>query len=51
MLSVFAPGRGNYAYITKEREWQQTVGFFGKALMAQDTLMRVLAAENVDALP
>ena len=46
MLQVFAPGRGNYAYITKEREWQQNVGFFGKALMAQDTLMRVLAAEN-----
>ena len=34
MLQVFAPGRGNYAYITKEREWQQNVGFFGKALMA-----------------
>ena len=51
MLKVFAPGRGNYAYITKEREWQQNVGFFGKALMAQDTLMRVLAAENVDAFP
>ncbi len=40
MLQVFAPGRGNYAYITKEREWQQNVGFFGKALMAQDSLMR-----------
>ena len=51
MLKVFAPGRGNYAYITKEREWQQNVGFFGKALMAQDTLMRVLAAEHVDDLP
>ena len=51
MLKVFAPGRGNYAYITKEREWQQNVGFFGKALMAQDTLMRVLAAERVDELP
>ena len=51
MLSVFAPGRGNYAYITKEREWQQTVGFFGKALMAEDTLMRVLAAENVLSFP
>jgi hypothetical protein len=51
MLSVFAPGRGNYAYITKEREWQQTVGFFGKALMAEDTLMRVLAAEHVTSFP
>lgn len=51
MLSVFAPGRGNYAYITKEREWQQNVGFFGKALMAQDTLMRVLAAEKITSFP
>ena len=51
MLQVFAPGRGNYAYITKEREWQQNVGFFGKALMAEDTLMRVLAAENVTSFP
>ena len=51
MLTVFAPGRGNYAYITKEREWQQTVGFFGKALMAHDTLMRVLAAEKVTSFP
>jgi hypothetical protein len=51
LLSVFAPGRGNYAYITKEREWQQTVGFFGKALMAHDTLMRVLAAEKIASFP
>lgn len=51
MLSVFAPGRGNYAYITKEREWQQTVGFFGKAVMAHHTLMRMLAAETVTAFP
>ena len=51
MLMVFAPGRGNYAYITKQREWQQTVGFFGKALMAQDTLMRTLAAEKIAAFP
>jgi hypothetical protein len=51
MLSVFAPGRGNYSYISKDREWQQTVGFFGKALMAQDTLMRVLAADGVSSFP
>ena len=51
MLQVFAPGRGNYAYITKEREWQQNVGFFGKALMAEDSLMRVLASENITAFP
>ncbi len=51
MLRVFAPGRGNYAYITKEREWQQCVGFFGKALMAEDSLMRVLTSEKVTAFP
>lgn len=51
ILQVFAPGRGNYAYITKEREWQQNVGFFGKALMAEDSLMRVLASEKITALP
>ena len=51
VIDVFAPGRGNYSYISKEREWQQTVGFFGKALMAEDTLMRVLAAEGVASFP
>jgi hypothetical protein len=51
ILQVFAPGRGNYSYITKEREWQQNVGFFGKALMAEDTLMRVLAAEKITSFP
>nr|MCU0256502.1 hypothetical protein [Vicinamibacterales bacterium] len=51
LLMVFAPGRGNYAYITKEREWQQNVGFFGKTLVAQATLMEALAAEDVAAFP
>ncbi|HEX6974277.1 MAG TPA: hypothetical protein VF147_07745 [Vicinamibacterales bacterium] len=50
-IKVFAPGRGNYAYISKEREWQQTVGFFGKAIMAEDTLMRGLTADGVTAFP
>jgi len=40
ILQVFAPGRGNYAYITKEREWQQNVGFFGKALLAECSRLR-----------
>jgi hypothetical protein len=51
MLRVFAPGRGNYAYITKEREWQQTVGFFGKALMAEDAFMRALSTAKIDSFP
>src|SRR5258708_1607551 len=28
LLSVFAFGRGDYGYITKEREWQRTTAFF-----------------------
>ncbi|MEO5761498.1 MAG: hypothetical protein ABIR28_04215 [Vicinamibacteria bacterium] len=51
LLSIFDPGRGNYAYISKDREWQQTVGFFGKALMAEDTLMKSLTAEKIDRFP
>ena len=51
LLSVFDPGRGNYAYISKEREWQQTSAFFGKALLAEETLMKALARENLDSFP
>ncbi|MBK5257412.1 MAG: hypothetical protein JJE39_15405 [Vicinamibacteria bacterium] len=51
MLSVLVPGRGNYSYISKDREWQQTVGFFGKALMAEDTLMKSLLAEGIESFP
>lgn len=51
MLSVFAPGRASYAYISKDREWQQTVGFFGKAIMAHDTLMKALGKERIDTFP
>jgi hypothetical protein len=51
MLSVFAFGRGNYGYITREREWQQTVGFFGKAALAQAMFTEVLARENVTEFP
>ncbi len=51
LLSVFAPGRGNYAYISKDREWQQTVGFFGKAIMAEENLMKALDAEKVVSFP
>ena len=34
VLSVFAFGRGNYSYITRDREWQQTINFFGKGSLA-----------------
>jgi len=46
-LSIFAFGRGNYAYITREREWQQTINFFGKGALAHSRLTEALAREKV----
>jgi hypothetical protein len=55
LLSIFAPGRGNYAYISREREWQQTAGFFGKLTAAQARFFRALERAKVttisDAVP
>jgi hypothetical protein len=50
-LSVFAFGRGNYAYISPDREWQQTTGFFGKAALAHMLFTEALAKENVRQFP
>jgi hypothetical protein len=47
LLSVFAFGRGEYSYITREREWQQTTAFLGKVAGAHQAFMNVLARENV----
>lgn len=50
LLSVFAFGRGNYRYISRDREWQQTVGFFGKLADAHMKLMPVLRREHVERI-
>ena len=50
-LSVFAYGRGNFAYITREREWQQTTSFLGKAARAQKLFDEALAKEGVSQFP
>jgi hypothetical protein len=47
MLSVFAFGRGNYSYINREREWQQTTSFLGKAVLAHTLFMEALKRENI----
>src|SRR6266566_5739638 len=47
VLSVFAFGRGNYAYITRDREWQQTINFFGKGALAQARFVRALTNEKI----
>lgn len=50
LLSVFAFGRGNYRYISADREWQQTAGFFGKLADAHMKLMPALEREHVDKI-
>jgi hypothetical protein len=47
LLSIFAFGRGDYGYITKEREWQQTTTFFGKVIGAHRMFVRALEKEGV----
>jgi hypothetical protein len=47
LLSIFAFGRGDYGYITKEREWQQTTTFFGKVIGAHEMFMKALEKEGV----
>src|SRR5207247_3602126 len=51
LLSLFDFGRGNYAYISLDREWQQTTGFFGKAQLANATLAPVVAREHLTTYP
>lgn len=51
LLSLFAFGRGNYAYISREREWQQTTGFFGKLANSHARLMDALEREGVASFP
>ena len=51
LLSVFAFGRGDYGYITKEREWQQTATFFGKAIASHQEFMKVLQKESLKSFP
>jgi hypothetical protein len=51
LLSIFDVGRANYAYISRDREWQQTVGFLGKLAHAHTQLMTGLRADQIAALP
>jgi hypothetical protein len=47
LLSIFAFGRGDYGYITKEREWQQTTASFGRLISAHQMFMNALEKEGV----
>ena len=51
MFRVFDYGRGNYAYISPSREWQQTGTGLGKIIVAHNAMMKALAAENITSFP
>jgi hypothetical protein len=51
VLSLFDFGRGNFGYISIDREWQQTVGFLGKLAHAHLQLMTGLDAEGLRHFP
>src|ERR1700741_946404 len=51
LLSLFAFGRGNYGYISRDREWQQTTGFFGKLANSHTPIMNALEKEGVATFP
>ena len=51
LLSLFAFGRGNYSYITLQREWQQTTGLFGKLANSHTPLMNALEREGITSFP
>ncbi len=51
MFSVFAYGRGNYAYINPSREWQQTGTGFGKMILAHQAFMESAAKEKMAEIP
>jgi hypothetical protein len=47
LLNIFAFGRGDYGYITKEREWQQTTTFLAKIMAAHKMFMHAMAGEGI----
>jgi hypothetical protein len=51
LLSLFEFGRGNFSYITVDREWQQTTGFLGKVEVANAALAPVLEHEQLARYP
>lgn len=51
LLSLYDFGRGNFSYISIDREWQQTAGFFGKLAHAHIQLMAGLGGAGVASFP
>ncbi|MEP6944295.1 MAG: hypothetical protein ABJA02_00140 [Acidobacteriota bacterium] len=50
-FDIFAFGRGNYSYISIDREFQQIATSFAKIIIANDTFMKALGRENITEFP
>ena len=50
-FNLFAYGRGNYSYISLQREFQQIATSFAKIIVAHDSFMRTLESEGVTEIP
>jgi hypothetical protein len=50
-FNLFAYGRGNYSYISIQREFQQIATSFAKIIVAHDSFMRTLEKERVTEIP
>lgn len=50
-FDLFAYGRGNYSYISINREFQQIATSFAKIIVAHDSFMRTLESEKVADIP
>ena len=48
-FSMFDFGRGNFSYITRSREWQQTISIFAKTELAQRRFSEALEREKITA--
>ena len=50
-FNIFAYGRGNYSYISLDREFQQIGTSFGKIIVAHDSFMKTLEHEGITEIP
>ena len=50
-FNIFAYGRGNYAYISPIREFQQIATSFAKIIVAHDSFNKILEAEKLSEIP
>lgn len=50
-FNIFAFGRGNYSYISINREFQQIATSFAKIIVAHDSFMKTLEAEKATEFP